>query len=162
MNLEKKQNIISIITDNEPGALSRIIALFSSQGYNIDSLNVDTANVEDTISRITIATTVTDKVMAQMINKIERLVPVHYAKSLDEDIVKKELAFIKVNKRINEDLMKDYGATLISSDDSAYIYQLVDRHRVISAFVEAIAPNLIEFARTGSLALEKGHRKVEK
>ena len=68
---------LSVMVDNEPGVLARVIGLFSGRGYNIDSLTVSETEHEKHLSRITIATTGTPMVIQQIKHQLERLVPVH-------------------------------------------------------------------------------------
>jgi acetolactate synthase I/III small subunit len=154
----KKQNTISIIIDNEPGALNRIVGMFSAQGYNIDSLNVDTANIEDTVSRITITTTATEAGIKQMISKIERIVPVHSAKELhEENGFYSELAYIKTKDTDNaRTVATKYEAKEIDNTDGLIIFKLIDDHHIISTFGEELGEDFVEAARSGLVAIEKG------
>src|SRR5260221_8983882 len=73
----EERRTLSVVVDNEPGVLARVIGLFSGRGYNIDSLTVSETEHEKHISRITIATTGTPMVIEQIKHQLERLVPVH-------------------------------------------------------------------------------------
>src|SRR5688572_31546565 len=89
---------LSVIVDNEPGVLARVIGLFSGRGYNIDSLTVSETEHEKHLSRITIATRGTPMVIEQIKNQLERLVPIH--RVVDMTIagpsIQRELAMVKV------------------------------------------------------------------
>src|SRR5256712_6835910 len=89
---------LSVLVDNEPGVLARVIGLFSGRGYNIDSLTVSETEHQKHLSRITIVTTATPMVIEQIKNQLERLVPVH--KVIDLTVagraIDRELAMVKV------------------------------------------------------------------
>ncbi|MCV6599836.1 MAG: acetolactate synthase small subunit [Alphaproteobacteria bacterium] len=160
--MKKKNNTISIIVDNEPGVLSRVVGLFSAQGYNIDSLNVDTANIEDTLSRITITTAVTEIEAKQMISKVEKIIPVHSAKELhEENGFYSELAYIKTKDTENAHSIADkYDAIQIDKTDGLVIFKLIDDHHIISKFGEELETDFVETARSGLVAIEKGNNAL--
>src|SRR4029077_9988142 len=93
-----EQHTLSVIVDNEPGVLARVIGLFSGRGYNIDSLTVSETEHEKHLSRITIVTRGTPMVIEQIKHQLERLVPVH--RVVDMTIagpsIQRELAMVKV------------------------------------------------------------------
>src|SRR6201989_1292423 len=89
---------LSVLVDNEPGVLARVIGLFSGRGYNIDSLTVSETEHEKHLSRITIVTRGTPMVIEQIKNQLDRLVPVHRVvdMSLSGRAIERELAMVKV------------------------------------------------------------------
>ena len=89
---------ISVLVDNEPGILARVIGLFSGRGYNIESLTVAEADAPENLSRITIVTTGTPMVIEQIKAQLDRLVPVHKVHDLTVEgpHVERELALVKV------------------------------------------------------------------
>src|SRR5436305_13031959 len=93
-----ESHTLSVLVDNEPGVLARVIGLFSGRGYNIDSLTVSETEHQKHLSRITIVTTGTPMVIEQIKNQLERLVPVH--KVIDLTVagpaIDRELAMVKV------------------------------------------------------------------
>src|ERR1700692_2366735 len=93
-----KTHTLSVIVDNEPGVLARVIGLFSGRGYNIDSLTVSETEHEKHLSRITIATRGTPMVVEQIKNQLGRLVPVHRVvdMTLAGPCIQRELAMVKV------------------------------------------------------------------
>src|SRR5438132_14344865 len=93
-----ESHTLSVLVQNEPGVLARVIGLFSGRGYNIDSLTVSETEHEKHISRITIVTTGTPMVIEQIKNQLERLVPVHRVVDLTVvgRAIERELARIKV------------------------------------------------------------------
>src|SRR2546430_7440075 len=97
-NPATERHTLSVLVDNEPGVLARVIGLFSGRGYNIDSLTVSETEHEKHLSRITIVTTGTPMVIEQIKNQLERLVPVH--RVVDVTVggksIERELAMVKV------------------------------------------------------------------
>src|ERR671926_1539105 len=93
-----EQHTLSVLVDNEPGVLARVIGLFSGRGYNIDSLTVSETEHQKHVSRITIATTGTPMVIEQIKHQLERLVPVHKVVDLTASgkALERELALVKV------------------------------------------------------------------
>src|SRR6202045_2561259 len=93
-----EQHTLSVIVDNEPGVLARVIGLFAGRGYNIDSLTVSETEHEKHLSRITIATSGTPMVIEQIKHQLERLVPVHRVIDLTSagPALQRELAMVKV------------------------------------------------------------------
>ena len=89
---------LSVLVDNEPGVLARVIGLFTARGYNIDSLTVTETEHEKHLSRITILTRGTPMVIEQIKHQLERLVPVHRVRDLtaEGDCLERELALVKV------------------------------------------------------------------
>src|SRR5215212_4774086 len=89
---------LSVLVDNEPGVLARVIGLFSGRGYNIDSLTVSETEHEKHVSRITIVTRGTPMVIEQIKNQLERLIPIHRVidVTLTGQAIEHELAMIKV------------------------------------------------------------------
>ncbi|MFH1556482.1 MAG: acetolactate synthase small subunit, partial [Pseudomonadota bacterium] len=93
-----ERHTLSVLVDNEPGVLARVIGLFSGRGYNIDSLTVSEVSHEGHLSRITIVTTGTPMVIEQIRNQLDRLVPVHRVRDLTVEAtsIERELAMVKV------------------------------------------------------------------
>src|SRR5437868_7519245 len=89
---------LSVIVDNEPGVLARVIGLFSGRGYNIDSLTVSETEHQKHLSRITVVTRGTPMVIEQIKHQLERLVPVHQVTDMTVEgtAIERELAMVKV------------------------------------------------------------------
>ncbi len=96
-----ERHTLSVLVDNEPGILARVVGLFSARGYNIDSLTVSETEHEKGLSRITVVTVATPKVLTQIKLQLERLVPVHKVHDLTAEgkSLERELALIKVAAR---------------------------------------------------------------
>ena len=95
------RHILTILVDNEPGVLARVVGMFSGRGYNIDSLNVAEVNNQH-LSRITIVTHGTKEVIYQIQSQLMRIVPVHSVSNLDEEDSSVEAEVALVNMFIND------------------------------------------------------------
>jgi acetolactate synthase-1/3 small subunit len=167
--LEKKQekqetHTMSVLVDNEPGVLARVIGLFSGRGYNIDSLTVSETEHEAHLSRITIVTTGTPMVIEQIKNQLERLVPVHSVTDLTVkgNPVERELALVKVagkgDKRVEAlRLAEAFRAQVIDASTEHFIFEITGKLSKIEQFVALMQPlGLVEVSRTGLAAISRG------
>ena len=125
---ETKRHILTVLVDNEPGVLARVIGMFSGRGYNIDSLNVAEVSNDENISRITIVTHGTSEVVSQIEKQLLRIVPVHSVTNLDREdsSVEAEVALVyiyisennKKNRKLRttsfSDWLKDSGLGTMS------------------------------------------------
>ena len=159
-----ESHTISVLVDNEPGVLARVIGLFSGRGYNIDSLTVSETEHEAHLSRITIVTAGTPMVIEQIKSQLERLVPVHKVTDLTVlgNSVERELALIKVagkgDKRVEAlRLAEAFRAQVIDASTEHFIFELTGRLNKIEQFVALMQPlGLVEVARTGIAAIGRG------
>jgi len=162
-----EKHTLSVLVDNEPGVLARVIGLFSGRGYNIDSLTVAEVSEKLNQSRMTIVAVGTPNMIAQIINQLSRLVPVHKVTDLTEEgpHVKRELALVKVggDKQQLEkalSIVADFKAEIIDSTDESYVFQLIDRPSIIEDFIDQITPNgMLNISRTGAAAMSRGKDK---
>lgn len=158
------QRTLSIVVDNEPGVLARVIGLFSGRGYNIDSLTVTETEHAKHVSRITIATTGTPMVIAQIKNQLERLVPVHRVHDLTEEgrPIERELALVKVggkgDKRIEALRMAEiFRANVIDASTEHFVFEVTGKSSKIEQFISIMTElGLVEVARTGIAAIARG------
>jgi acetolactate synthase-1/3 small subunit len=161
---------LSVIVDNEPGVLARVIGLFSGRGYNIESLTVSETEHEKHLSRITVVTTGTGMVLEQIKNQFERLVPVHSVTDLtivarqrqQDKPLERELALVKVagsgNDRVEALRLADaFRAQVIDATTEHFIFEITGRSSKIEQFIAIMAPmGLVEVCRTGVAALNRG------
>jgi len=160
----EERHTLSVLVDNEPGVLARVIGLFSGRGYNIDSLTVSETEHSKHLSRITIVTNGTPMVLAQIKNQLERLVPVHSVTDLtaDGNPLERELALVKIagtgDKRVEALRIADaFRAEVVGASTEHFIFQLTGRTDKIEQFVAIMAPlGLVEVCRTGIAALGRG------
>jgi acetolactate synthase-1/3 small subunit len=163
-----EHHAISVMVDNEPGVLARVIGLFSGRGYNIDSLTVSETEHEAHLSRITIVTTGTPMVIEQIKNQLERLVPVHKVTDLTVlgNLVERELALIKVagkgDKRVEAlRLAEAFRAEVIDASTEHFVFELTGKQTKIGQFVALMQPlGLVEVARTGIAAIGRGSKPM--
>ena len=166
-NLEIEKHTLSVLVDNEPGVLARVIGLFSGRGYNIESLTVAEVSKKLNQSRMTIVAVGTPSVIDQIRHQLGRLVPVHKVTDLTEegDSVERELALVKVAGS-KEDLAKaekiaeDCEAQVVDSTDTSYVFQVVDTPERVDAFLDLITPlGMLNISRTGAAAVSRGPDK---
>jgi acetolactate synthase I/III small subunit len=163
-----EQRTLSVIVDNEPGVLARVIGLFSGRGYNIDSLTVSETEHEKHLSRITIATTGTPMVIEQIKHQLERLVPVHRVIDLTATgkALERELALVKVRgkgeSRVEALRLADaFRARVIDASTESFIFELTGKPDKIDQFVVLMQPlGLVEVSRTGICAIARGSEEV--
>lgn len=155
---------LAVVVDNESGVLARVIGLFSGRGYNIDSLTVAEVDHLGHRSRITVVTTGTPQVIAQIKAQLERMVPVHEVHDLTEEgpAVQRELALLKVSGRGENRiealrLAEIFRANVVDSTLESFVFEMTGTPEKIDAFAELMRPlGLREIARTGVAALARG------
>ncbi|AGH50605.1 MULTISPECIES: acetolactate synthase small subunit [Sphingomonadales] len=159
-----ERHTLSVIVDNEAGILARIAGLFSSRGYNIQSLTVAEVTEDETISRITIVTSGPRAVIDQIIAQLDRLVNVHKVTDLTElgPHVERELALVKVkgtgDHRIEAlRLAEVYRARVVDATISSFVFEVTGGSEKIDKFLELMREvGLVEVARTGVAAIARG------
>ena len=159
---------ISVLVENEPGILARVVGLFSGRGYNIDSLTV--APVEDARhrSRINIVTSGTEMVIAQIKAQLDRLVPVHRVADLSHDgpHIAREMALIKIiatgEKRVEAlRLAEAFRARVVDATTESFIFEMTGNTEKLDAFLDLMRPlGLAEVSRTGVAAIARGTRII--
>tara|TARA_E500000318_G_scaffold83499_1_gene79169 strand:- start:150 stop:833 length:684 start_codon:yes stop_codon:yes gene_type:complete len=155
---------LAVLVDDEPGVLARVIGLFSGRGYNIESLTVSSVDTAAHLSRITIVTTGTPQIIAQIKAQLGRLVPVHsvHDLTLEGPHLERELALIKIRNvgehRIEALRIADmFRARAIDSTLESFVFELTGSPSKITAFVELMsALGAIEVSRTGVVAIARG------
>ena len=165
-----ERHTLSILVDNEPGVLARVIGLFSGRGYNIESLTVSETEHEKHLSRITVVTRGTERVLAQIKAQLGRLVPVHTVVDLTQEAlaaghekpIERELALVKVVNAGTERLeslrlAESFEARVVDATTGHFVFEITGRTRKIEQFIGILAPlGLVEVARTGVAALNRG------
>jgi acetolactate synthase-1/3 small subunit len=160
----EERHTLSVLVDNEPGVLARVIGLFSGRGYNIESLTVAETDHTGHRSRITIVTTGTPAVIDQIHAQLERMVPVHSVNDLTVEgaHVERELGLVKVastgEPRVEALRMAEImGARVVDVTPTSFIFEIAETSEQIDAFVELMRPlGLVEVARTGVASLLRG------
>jgi acetolactate synthase-1/3 small subunit len=158
------KHVISVLMENAPGALSRVVGLFSARGYNIETLTV--APTEDnTLSRLTLVTMGSDDVIEQITKHLNRLIDVIKVVDLTEGPhIERELMLIKVRavgkEREEMKRMADiFRARIIDVTDKAYTIELTGNQDKIQAFIDALDRSaILETVRTGVSGMGRGER----
>ncbi|MBT3071052.1 acetolactate synthase small subunit [Rhodomicrobium sp. Az07] len=159
-----ERHTISVLVDNEPGVLARVIGLFAGRGYNIDSLTVTEVSREAGASRITIVTTGSVDIIDQIKSQLGRLVPVHGVTDLTVkgDPIERELALVKVagkgDKRVESlRLAEAFRAKVVDATVDHFVFEITGKVSKIDTFIGLMKPlGLVEIARTGVAAISRG------
>jgi len=155
---------LSVLVDNEPGVLARVIGLFAGRGYNIESLTVSETEHRQHLSLITIVTTGTPMVIEQIKNQLDRLVPVHHVvdMTLAGNAIERELAMVKVkgkgDNRVEALRLADaFRARVIDATTESFVFEITGATDKIEQFINLMLPlGLVEVARTGIAAIMRG------
>ncbi len=162
------RRIISVLLENEAGALSRVAGLFSARGYNIESLTV--APTDDaSLSRMTIVTSGTDAIIEQITKQLNKLVDVVKLRDLTEGKhLGRELLLVKVNA-VNTDQKDDikrlidiFRGRIIDVTESTYTLELTGSSEKVDALLEALSQiELVEVVRSGILGIGRGKNALK-
>jgi acetolactate synthase-1/3 small subunit len=157
------RHIISILLENQAGALARVASLFSSRGYNIESLNVAPTDNE-AVSRLTVVTTGSDEVIAQISKQVGKLVDVVSVVDMTgTDHIERELALFKVRTPESSraklaSLLKAFGGHVLAYDEGHGTLELVGNGPEIDRFMDAVADlaEIESVVRSGAMAMARG------
>jgi acetolactate synthase-1/3 small subunit len=164
LNEKESSRTLSLIVDNEPGTLARVIGLFSGRGYNIESLTVTEVDDRRHLSRISLVTRGTSMTIEQIKSHLSRLVPVHLVRdlTLEGPFIECELALIKlVAKGVNRvealRIADTFRAKTLDVTLSSFVFELTGRPHKIDAFI-GLMQSLgdTEISRTGVSAISRG------
>ncbi len=158
------KHIISLLMENEAGALSRVAGLFSARAYNIESLTV--APTEDaTLSRMTIVTSGSDEVIEQIIKQLNKLIDVVKVLDLNDGrFIERELMLVKVKAtgHFREEMKRlsdIFRGRIIDVADNSYTIELTGSGSKLDAFLEALDKTaILETVRTGASGIGRGDR----
>src|SRR3954462_8538744 len=162
---ERPENhTLSVLVDNEPGVLARVIGLFSGRGYNIESLTVAEVDKRENLSRITIVTSGTPMIIEQIKAQLSRLVPVRKVHDLTEEgpFVEREMALVKVTgkgeSRIEALRLADiFRARVVDTTIESFVFEMTGSAEKLNAFIALMEPlGLAEVSRTGAAAIARG------
>ncbi len=161
---KSESHTLSVLVDNEPGVLARVIGLFSGRGYNIDSLTVTETEHEKHLSRITIVTRGTPDVIEQIKHQLERLVPIHRVRDLTTEGValERELALVKVagkgDKRIEAlRIAEIFRAQVVDTSTEHFVFEVTGKPTKIDTFIQLMTElGMVEVSRTGIAAIGRG------
>jgi len=158
------RHIISMLLENEPGALSRVAGLFTARGYNIESLSV--APTEDeTVSRMTLVTSGSDEIIEQITKQLNKLIDVVKLQDITGDAhVEREVMLVKVRVAggAREDVKRIadiFRGRILDVTQSTYIIEVTGDGAKLDAFINALdRSSIIEVVRSGSLAIGRGEK----
>jgi acetolactate synthase-1/3 small subunit len=165
---EESKHTVSVLVDNEPGVLARVIGLISGRGYNIDSLTVAEVDAEKHLSRITFVAPGSEETVNKMISQLERLVPVKRAVNVTHEKkgIERETALVKIvstgEKRVESMRLSEvFRAKVIDTTHDSFVFELNGSPRKIDAFIDLMKPlGLSEVSRTGVVAIARGTEKM--
>jgi acetolactate synthase-1/3 small subunit len=162
------RHIISILLENQAGALTRVAGLFSTRGYNIESLNVAPTD-DETVSRLTLVTIGSDEVIAQISKQLGKLVDVvSIVDMTGKDHIERELALFKVRapesgrSRLVE-LLSEFGGHVLAYDEGHGTLELVGNGPEIDRFMDELADlgDIETVVRSGAMAMARGSPVLE-
>ena len=170
INEEETSRTLSLVVDNQPGTLARVIGLFSGRGYNIESLTVTEIDNRRHLSRISLVTRGTSMTIEQIKSQLLRIVPVHLVRdlTLEGPFIKSELALIKLvadgaNRVEALRIAETFRARTLDVTLGSFVFELTGRPNKIDAFI-GLMKSLgdIEISRTGVSAISRGDKTETK
>ena len=161
---------LSLVVDNQPGTLARVIGLFSGRGYNIESLTVTEIDQIRNLSRISLVTRGTSMTIEQIKSQLLRIVPVHIVRDLTMEgpFIKSELALVKlVVKGANRvealRIAETFRARTLDVTLSSFVFELTGKPSKLDAFIDLMRSlGDTEISRTGVSAISRGHKTETK
>ena len=158
------RHIISVLLENEAGALSRVSGLFSARGYNIESLTVAPTD-DPTLSRMTLVTTGSEEIIEQLKKQLNQLVDTVKLLDLTEGRhIEREMMLIKVRavKEGREELKRltdIFRAKIIDVTETSYVVELTGTSQKLDAFIQAVPEGLVvEVVRSGPTGIARGEK----
>ena len=158
------RHIISVILENEAGALSRVSGLFTQRGFNIESLTVAQTN-DVNLSRMTIVSSGSDRVLEQIVKQLNKLIEVVKVSDLtSQDHVERELMLVKISSVLKDnvdlkELVEIFGCRVVDVTEKIYTIEVSGKTKKINAFLDAFDPaNIIEVSRTGVTGISRGKK----
>lgn len=160
------RHIISILLENEAGALSRVANLFSARGFNIECLTV--APTEDaTLSRLTLVTCGTEEIIEQIVKQLNKLIDVVKLVDLTEGAhIERELMLVKVKASGEQRaevirLVEIFRARILDVTDATYTVEVTGASAKLDGFIEAVhRDNILEVVRSGVTGISRGQKAL--
>ena len=159
------KRIISILLENESGALSRVVGLFAQRGYNIDTLTVPPTD-DDTLSRLTLTTQGDDQMTEQMVKQLHKLIDTIKVVHLTEDLhIERELMLVKIKVADNDARaeisrsVEIFRGHIVDMTTSTYTVQLAGDSDKLDAFIDAVREvGIMEVVRSGVSGISRGDK----
>lgn len=162
-----RRHVISVLLENESGALSRVSGLFSARGYNIESLTV-AATHDSTMSRMTIVTIGTEQTVEQIIKQLNKLIDVVRLTDLTEvNFIEREIMLLKVRavdaaREELKRLVDIFRGSILDVTETSYVIELTGNDHKITAFLDAVGrDNIIEVVRSGATGVARGDKSLK-
>lgn len=156
------RHIISILMENESGALARVAGLFTARGYNIESLTVAPTQ-DSSLSRLTLVTRGSDEIIEQITKQLNKLIDVVKLVDLSEGLhIEREMMMVKLKAEHTQReeikrLVDIFRGKIIDVTDTSYIVELTGAASKINAFIEAVSDDqIVEVVRTGPSGIARG------
>lgn len=161
------RHIISILLQNEAGALARVAAMFSSRGYNIDSLSVAPTH-DALVSRLTLVTNGSDAVIEQIIKQTRKLIDIveitdlSSTEHLESELIMLKLDVTGIDIRTLVDRVRSYRGVILDETEDTRVLQFAGNAAEIDVFVEAISQvgRVLELVRSGVAAIQRGRQRM--
>ena len=161
------RHVVAILLENESGALSRVAGLFSARGYNIESLTVAPTH-DPTLSRMTIVTVGTERVVEQIVKQLNKLVDVVRLADLTEvAFIEREIMLLKVRatdgarREETKRLVDIFRGRILDVTESSYVIELTGNDVKLGAFLDAVnRENVIEVVRSGATGIARGEKAL--
>ena len=160
------RHIVSLLVENESGALSRISGLFSARGYNIESLTVATTE-DPTLSRMTIITTGSDRIIEQITKQLNKLINVLKIVELEDDSsVQREIMLVKVKATLDTrshilETVQLFRAKVVDVSNEAVTIEATGAHDKLEALLRVLEPfGVSELVKSGLVAVGRGSRSI--
>jgi len=152
------RHIISVLLENESGALSRVAGLFSARSFNIESLSVAPSE-DESASRMTIVTSGNDDVIEQIVKQLDKLVDVIEVSEITSDEhIEREIAFVKIkDKSISKEMMDKFSKNeflkIHKTNSDEIIIECVDSPEKINNFLDSVKKIAVKIVRSGSVGI---------
>jgi len=160
------RHVISILMENESGALSRVANLFSARGYNIESLTVAPTD-DPTLSRLTLVTSGNEQIIEQIIKQLNKLIDVVKLIDLSEtDAIERELMLVKTRatgeqRAEMKRLAEIFEGHILDVTDSTYTIELTGRSEKLDNFLRAVEKDaILEVVRSGTTGIARGQKAL--
>lgn len=165
---KEERRTLSVLVDNKPGVLSQIARLFTRNGYNIESFAADTV-LDPGVTRITIEVIANDNHTNRMIAQLNKMVPVHSVKLLTKDhTIRRQLALFKLNAATSDErneiiqIANIFRGSVIDVSHETLTISVIGDEKKVDAVRNMLEPfGIIEMARTGMIAMERGSYTID-
>ena len=167
-NPVEERHILAVLVDNEFGVLNRVAGLFSSRGYNIESLTVAQVEEKKNLSRVTIVTHGSQLKIQHIIALLERMVPVHKVHDLTTEgpFIERELALVKVtgegDPRLEALRIADiFRAKPVDTTIESFVFEITGTTDKVNSFIDLMRPiGMVEVCRTGVASVARGKKGI--